>query len=107
MNKRKDINLTGLDMEATGARIRAAMKENGFNDRTLGLRMNISMQAVNRWRLGRAFPDMDNTYILLNLLNTKFENIFVPFIDPELEECAGQIFLEDYLPEIFDHCEQQ
>ena len=83
MNIPQNHSYTGLDMEASGARIDKLIKESGLTDRQISEEMNISVQAVYKWRRSRSFPDINNLYILSQLLGTSVDAFLVPVVVPE------------------------
>lgn len=78
-------NIIGLDMEATGKRISQMIVKSGFSDKYIGEIMGISPQAVNKWRHGRSFPDIENLYILSSILSVKVDDLLVPRNGWEIE----------------------
>ena len=43
--------------------------------------MNISVQAINKWRHGHSIPDIDNLYFLSRILNVKVDDLLVSRAD--------------------------
>lgn len=76
MSKDHRYNL-GLDMCATGKQISCLIEKSGLSNKEIGERMNISVQAIYKWRHGTSFPDIENLYILSRILGVKVDDFFV------------------------------
>ncbi len=87
-------NCVGLDMTATGAQISKLINESGLNDKQLGEIMNLSVQSINKWRLGHNLPDIENMFILSRILGKRVDDFLVPMATEqpilEVEIEAGQ-----------------
>ena len=71
----------GLDMEATGKRIGRCLDKSNLSDKDLAEIMNISVQAINKWRHGHSIPDIDKLYLLSRILNVKVDDLLVSRVD--------------------------
>lgn len=78
MRKKMDSSLPGLDMEATGANIGKIIKAMGYTDKQIAEKMGLSPQAVNKWRHGSCVPDIENLYILSNILGITVDRMLIP-----------------------------
>lgn len=67
----------GLDSEATSKRIGNLIERSGLNDKELSERMNVSVQAINKWRHGKGFPDIENLCILSRILGYTVDDLLV------------------------------
>ena len=47
--------------------------------------MNLSVQCINKWRHGKGIPNIENLYILKQILGIKIDDFFVPKNHKELE----------------------
>ena len=75
-------NLSGddsmfLDAKATSRRISAMIKKSGLTDKQIGEVMNLSSQAVNKWRNCKCLPDIENLYTLSRILDVSVEEFLV------------------------------
>ena len=71
----------GLDMQATEERIGGLIKHAGMSERTMAEHMNLSVQAINKWKHGKSLPDIENMYILSQILGKKVDDLLVPRVD--------------------------
>ncbi len=67
----------GLNNEATEKRIGNLIDKSGLNDKELSEKMNVSVQAINKWRHSKGFPDIENLCILSRLLGCKVDDLLV------------------------------
>ena len=67
----------GIDIEATSKRIGSLIERSGLNDKELSERMNVSVQAINKWRHGKGFPDIENLCILSRILGYTVDDLLV------------------------------
>ena len=81
MNNSTHQEYYGLDMEATGKRIGRYLTQGNYSDKDLAEIMNISVQAINKWRHGHSIPDIDNLYFLSRILNVKVDDLLVSRAD--------------------------
>lgn len=72
-----DKRISGIDMDATSKRIGELLDKSGITDKELGSTMGLSVQAINKWRHGRSFPDIENLYILSRILGVKVDDFLV------------------------------
>ncbi len=77
----------GLDVNATVARISKLINESGLDDKQLGERLGVSVQAINKWRNGHNLPEAENLLILSRILGKKVDDFLVPseVIQPTIE----------------------
>ena len=81
MNNSTHQEYHGLDMEATGKRIGRYLTKRNLSDKDLAEIMNISVQAINKWRHGHSIPDIDNLYFLSKILNVIVDDLLVSRTD--------------------------
>lgn len=67
----------GLNNVATEKRIGNLIDKSGLNDKELSEKMNVSVQAINKWRHSKGFPDIENLCILSRLLGCKVDDLLV------------------------------
>lgn len=67
----------GLDMDATGKRISCLLEKSGLSNKEIGEMMNLSVQAISKWRNGRNIPDIENLYILSRILGVKVDDFLI------------------------------
>ena len=82
--------ILGFDMEATGKRIGQIIDASGVSDKRLAEAMGITVQSINKWRHGKNLPDMENCFILAQMLGIKVDDMLVargpkPEIEIEME----------------------
>lgn len=70
----------GIHMEKTGQKLAAVIEESGLSDKQIGELMGLSVQAVNKWRHARNLPDIENLFILCQILHVKMDDILIPKI---------------------------
>ena len=68
----------GLDVTATCKCIGYLIDKSELNDKELAEKMNISVQAINKWRHGHSIPDIENLYILSMILEVSVDDFLVP-----------------------------
>ncbi len=81
MNKEKEIVAylpNGLDMQASCMEVGKAINESGLSDRYLAERLGVTVQSINRWRHGHAFPDVENLYLLSRIVGKLVDDFLVP-----------------------------
>ena len=78
MQTTSNIGYIGLDLEATGRRISRYIDESGLRDKEIGAQMSLSVQSINKWRHGRCLQDIENLYILGQILGKKVDDFLVP-----------------------------
>ncbi len=80
--------ILGIDMDATSKRIAELIDNSGLSDKELGRIMGLSVQSINKWRHAHCLPDIENIFILSQILGVKIDDFFVPrmTIMYELEE---------------------
>lgn len=74
----EDKSNLGLDMRATGERIGGLIKDAGMTERTIAEQMHLSVQAINKWKHGKSLPDIENLFMLGQLLSTSVDDMLVP-----------------------------
>jgi len=77
----EDKSNLGLDMQATGEKIGGLIKDAGMTERTIAEQMHLSVQAINKWKHGKSLPDIENMYILSQILGKKVDDLLVPRVD--------------------------
>ncbi len=77
----EDKSNLGLDMQATGEKIGGLIKHAGMTERTIAEQMHLSVQAINKWKHGKSLPDIENLYILSQILGNKVDDMLVARID--------------------------
>ena len=66
----------GIDLRATGERIKQLRKERRLRVTDISDYMNFTEpQAVYKWQRGESLPTIDNLYALSKLFNTPMDNI--------------------------------
>ncbi len=68
----------GLDMIGCGKKITQLLRAKGITDKELSEMMNVSLQAISKWRHGHNLPDPENMYILSRILGVKVDDLLVP-----------------------------
>ena len=68
----------GIDIAATARTIEELINARSMSDKELSELMNVSVQAVNKWRHGKSFPDIENLYILSQILNVTIDELIIP-----------------------------
>ena len=76
MNLTEYNNFVGLDMEATGKKVAELIETSGLTDREIAELMHLSVQSINRWRHGKSLPDMENLFILKQILGVRMDDFF-------------------------------
>ena len=69
-----------LNTEASCKRISQLIKASGISDKELGKMMNLSVQSINKWHRGRNLPDIENMYLLSEILGTTVNDFLIPDI---------------------------
>ena len=70
---------TNIDMIKTGKRIESAIKEAGFDVKTIQGYLHLSCpQPIYRWFKGKVLPSIDHLYVLSGLLGVHMEELLVP-----------------------------
>ena len=72
-----------INVEKTGARIKAITQEQGYEVRDLMVLTGYSSQAIYKWFNGRSLPSTDTLVVLSKLLNTEISDLLV--IDGEFD----------------------
>lgn len=67
----------GIDLEATGARIKELRKANHFTVEELCEIFCVSPQAIYKWQKGISLPTLDNILVLSDLFHVRVEDIVV------------------------------
>ena len=71
------MNISGIDMDATGKKISKLIDESGLSDKELGGIMGLSVQSINKWRHGHNLPDIENLFLLSRILGIKVDDFLV------------------------------
>lgn len=80
------MNISGIDMDATGKKISKLIDESGLSDKELGGIMGLSVQSINKWRHGHNLPDIENLFFLSRIFGIKVDDFLVPLvIKPQFE----------------------
>lgn len=66
-----------FDCEATKIQIGRLIDESGFSDKELSDMLGITIQASNRWRHARVLPDLENLFLLAQILGVKVDDFLV------------------------------
>ncbi len=66
-----------LDVEATSKRISELIDKSGLTNSDLSKKLNVTVQAVHKWRHGGSLPDAGNLFALKQLLGVKMDDFFV------------------------------
>ncbi len=69
--------ITGIDVQATGRRIRQLMDERGLQVSTISRNLDLSDQAVYKWLSGESLPTLENAVILSQVLDTDVDDMLV------------------------------
>lgn len=83
--KRKRLDISSLDMEASCKRIAQIIDESGIPDKKIAAMMGISVQAINKWRNRHNLPSVDNLFVLSRILGVKVDDFLVPRKSVEAE----------------------
>ena len=89
------MNISGIDMDATGKKISKLIDESGLSDKKLGGIMGLSVQSINKWRHGHNLPDIENLFLLSRILGIKVDDFLVPLVvkyQPETEGFSASVF---------------
>lgn len=76
INDNREIRM--FDPEATGKRIGELIDASGFCDKDIAEQLGLSVQAINKWRHARSFPDIGNLFLLKQLLGVRIDDFFQP-----------------------------
>jgi len=76
--KRSPIKQKKLDLKASMERIDALIKAKGLKDKNIAKYLNVTPQAVNKWRHKSTFIDIENLYALSGLLGVRVDDLLVP-----------------------------
>lgn len=80
------MDISGIDMDATGKKISKLIDESGLSDKELGGIMGLSVQSINKWRHGHNLPDIENLFFLSRIFGIKVDDFLVPLvIKPQFE----------------------
>ncbi len=80
------MNISGIDMDATGKKISKLIDASGLSDKELGGIMGLSVQSINKWRHGHNLPDIENLFFLSRIFGIKVDDFLVPLvIKPQFE----------------------
>lgn len=74
------MNISGIDMDATGKKISKLIDESGLSDKELGGIMGLSVQSINKWRHGHNLPDIENLFFLSRIFGIKVDDFLVPLV---------------------------
>lgn len=66
-----------IDAIATGANISCLIAEKGLTDRIVAERMDITVQAIYKWRYGKCVPGFENAMKLAEILEIPVEDVYV------------------------------
>lgn len=84
------MNISGIDMDATGKKISKLIDESGLSDKELGGIMGLSVQSINKWRHGHNLPDIENLFLLSRILGIKVDDFLVPLVVKSQPEVKTQ-----------------
>lgn len=66
-----------FDSEATKLQIGKLIEESRISDKELSDLLGITIQAANRWRHARVLPDLENLFLLAQILGVKVDDFLV------------------------------
>lgn len=69
--------ITGIDMDATGKQIGRLIDKGNISDKHLGEMIGVSVQSINKWRHSHCLPDIENLFLLGQILGAKVEDFFI------------------------------
>lgn len=69
--------ITGIDMDATGKQIGCLIDKGNISDKHLGEMIGVSVQSINKWRHSHCLPDIENLFLLGQILGAKVEDFFI------------------------------
>lgn len=75
-----DMNISGIDMDATGKKISELIDKSGLSDKELGEIMGLSVQSINKWRHGHNLPNIENLFFLSKIFGIKVDDLLVPLV---------------------------
>ena len=87
------MNISGIDMDATGKKISKLIDESGLSDKELGGIMGLSVQSINKWRHGHNLPDIENLFLLSRILGIKVDDFLVPLVLKSQSEVKIQLWV--------------
>ena len=90
------MNISGIDMDATGKKISKLIDESGLSDKELGGIMGLSVQSINKWRHGHNLPDIENLFFLSRIFGIKVDDFLVPLVIKPQFEVEFQPEAEDF-----------
>ena len=73
----RDDNIS-LNVEATSKKIASLIDKSGYTDKELSQKLNISIQAINKWRHQHSIPDIQNIFSLAKILDVSIDEMMVP-----------------------------
>lgn len=90
----------GIDIKATGNKIKSIMESNACSAKVLANSLGVSNQAVYKWLNGQALPSLENLYQISKLFNVKMDDIIVD--NSYQEYVLPEIYIrEDDLAELY------
>ncbi len=76
-SNKKETQSMDTNMAASSEKLSELIKASLLKDREIADQMNLSVQAVNKWRHGKSFPDYGNLYFLSRILGVSVDDFFV------------------------------
>ena len=67
----------GIDVIATGQRIRFLQQKKGLANHVLAEMLGVSVQALYKWKRGETLPDLVHALHLARILGVSVEEIFL------------------------------
>ncbi|MBE5924778.1 MAG: helix-turn-helix transcriptional regulator [Lachnospiraceae bacterium] len=75
-----------IDTEKISERIDNILLEKGITTQEVSVMLNISYQAVNKWRRGLGLPDIENLYLLSQITGVTIDRIIAEDTSVKQEE---------------------
>ena len=66
-----------INQKATCQKIEELRKERGITPAEISRKLNLSLQSVNQWQLGKNLPSLENMILLCKLFNVTLLDILV------------------------------
>lgn len=66
-----------INQQATCQRIEILRKEKGITPAEISRKLNLSLQSVNQWQLGKNLPSLENMILLAKLFDVTILDILV------------------------------
>lgn len=66
-----------INQQATCQKIEELRKERGITPAEISRKLNLSLQSVNKWQLGKNLPSLENMILLAKLFDVTILDILV------------------------------